>query len=176
MSILIKLSNHLALILPGKSLEKMFFLITHCFIQARMIHLNRCTAHSLCDFLKQIFTSGFSRQHAIEPLLTLCFLVKMLQNMGQPWCSPSTVVNGRYVLNLMFSLWRLESLFLQALEVLLHEWSKDSLNKVLVFTKSVKLLDMLDFHLKAQGMTFRGLPEPHWLVSRLWVCQTWRKH
>ncbi|KAL9710545.1 hypothetical protein Ac2012v2_006079 [Leucoagaricus gongylophorus] len=40
------------------------------------------------------------------------------------------------------------------LEILLHEWSKDSLNKVLIFTKSVKLLDMLDFHLKAQGYGF----------------------
>jgi len=117
--------------------------------------------HPLCDFLKQIFTPGFARQYAIEPLLTLCFLVEMLQNMEQLSCSPGTVVNGRYVLNLMSSLRCPESPFLQALEALLHEWSKNSLNKVLVFTKSVKLLDMLDFHLKAQGMTFRGWFEPH---------------
>ncbi|XP_006455871.1 hypothetical protein AGABI2DRAFT_76351 [Agaricus bisporus var. bisporus H97] len=40
------------------------------------------------------------------------------------------------------------------LEVLLREWRKDPSNKILVFTKSVKLLDMLDFHLKTQGYGF----------------------
>ncbi|KAJ3572782.1 hypothetical protein NP233_g2852 [Leucocoprinus birnbaumii] len=40
------------------------------------------------------------------------------------------------------------------LEVLLREWAKDSSNKVLIFTKSVKLLEMLDFHLKTQGYGF----------------------
>lgn len=40
---------------------------------------------------------------------------------------------------------------IQTLEVLLREWRKDPSNKVLIFTKSVKLLDMLDFHLKTQG-------------------------
>ena len=38
----------------------------------------------------------------------------------------------------------------QVLETLLREWKKDA-NKVLIFTKSVKLLDMLEFHLSAQG-------------------------
>ncbi|KAG6830528.1 hypothetical protein H0H92_000200 [Tricholoma furcatifolium] len=38
------------------------------------------------------------------------------------------------------------------LEHLLKEWRKDSSNKVLVFTKSVKLLEMLEFHLSAKGM------------------------
>ncbi|KAF9445975.1 hypothetical protein P691DRAFT_804938 [Macrolepiota fuliginosa MF-IS2] len=40
------------------------------------------------------------------------------------------------------------------LEILLREWHKDPSNKVLIFTKSVKLLDMLDFHLKSRGYGF----------------------
>ena len=39
----------------------------------------------------------------------------------------------------------------QVLETLLREWKKEA-NKVLIFTKSVKLLDMLEFHLNAQGV------------------------
>ncbi|KAI0337673.1 hypothetical protein BDW22DRAFT_1339232 [Trametopsis cervina] len=38
------------------------------------------------------------------------------------------------------------------LESLLKEWRADLSNKVLIFTKSVKLLDMLDFHLRSQGL------------------------
>ena len=37
------------------------------------------------------------------------------------------------------------------LQTLLKEWKKDPLNKVLIFTKYVKLLEMLDFHLNSQG-------------------------
>ncbi|KAJ3532277.1 hypothetical protein NM688_g7446 [Phlebia brevispora] len=40
------------------------------------------------------------------------------------------------------------------LETLLEGWRKDPSNKVLIFTKSVKLLDMLDFHLRSQGLGF----------------------
>ncbi|KAF8890663.1 P-loop containing nucleoside triphosphate hydrolase protein [Infundibulicybe gibba] len=43
------------------------------------------------------------------------------------------------------------------LETLLMEWRKDHSNKVLIFTKSVKLLDMLEFHLKARGYGFLKL-------------------
>lgn len=39
----------------------------------------------------------------------------------------------------------------QVLETLLREWRKDRSNKVLIFTKSVKLLEMLDFHLSGMG-------------------------
>ena len=42
---------------------------------------------------------------------------------------------------------------LKALEVLLKEWRKDRTNKVLIFTKSVKLLEMLEFHLGAKRKT-----------------------
>jgi len=45
----------------------------------------------------------------------------------------------------------IEVIFQQALEVLLKEWRKDRTNKVLIFTKSVKLLEMLDFHLQTRG-------------------------
>jgi len=37
------------------------------------------------------------------------------------------------------------------LELLLKEWRKDPTNKVLIFTKSVKLLVMLEFHLNTRG-------------------------
>ncbi|KAF9463307.1 P-loop containing nucleoside triphosphate hydrolase protein [Collybia nuda] len=43
------------------------------------------------------------------------------------------------------------------LEILLKEWRKDTTNKVLVFTKSVKLLEMLEFHLNTQGYSFLKL-------------------
>ncbi|KJA22162.1 hypothetical protein HYPSUDRAFT_164868 [Hypholoma sublateritium FD-334 SS-4] len=45
----------------------------------------------------------------------------------------------------------------RALEVLLKEWRKDKTNKVLIFTKSVKLLDMLDFHLNTKSFPFLRL-------------------
>ncbi|KAI0632843.1 P-loop containing nucleoside triphosphate hydrolase protein [Trametes polyzona] len=40
------------------------------------------------------------------------------------------------------------------LETLLREWKKEGGNKVLIFTKSVKLLDMLEFHLNSRGHGF----------------------
>ncbi|GJF00382.1 P-loop containing nucleoside triphosphate hydrolase protein [Phanerochaete sordida] len=40
------------------------------------------------------------------------------------------------------------------LQLLLREWRRDAANKVLVFTKSVKLLEMLEFHLDAEGIGF----------------------
>ncbi|KAI0299056.1 P-loop containing nucleoside triphosphate hydrolase protein [Multifurca ochricompacta] len=40
------------------------------------------------------------------------------------------------------------------LDTLLQEWRRDPINKVLIFTKSVKLLDMLEFHLKRQHYGF----------------------
>ncbi|GLB44628.1 putative SNF2 family N-terminal domain containing protein [Lyophyllum shimeji] len=43
------------------------------------------------------------------------------------------------------------------LEHLLLEWRKDPTNKVLIFTKSVKLLEMLEFHLKSRGYGFLKL-------------------
>lgn len=39
----------------------------------------------------------------------------------------------------------------QVLETLLQEWRRDPENKVLIFTKSVKLLDMLEYHLRREG-------------------------
>lgn len=41
--------------------------------------------------------------------------------------------------------------FHEVLETLLQEWRKDPVNKVLIFTKSVKLLEMLEYHLKNNG-------------------------
>ncbi|KAI0668887.1 P-loop containing nucleoside triphosphate hydrolase protein [Trametes maxima] len=40
------------------------------------------------------------------------------------------------------------------LETLLKEWRREGSNKVLIFTKSVKLLDMLEFHLNSRGHGF----------------------
>ncbi|OSD03707.1 hypothetical protein PYCCODRAFT_1490777 [Trametes coccinea BRFM310] len=43
------------------------------------------------------------------------------------------------------------------LETLLREWKKEGGNKVLIFTKSVKLLEMLEFHLNTRGHGFLKL-------------------
>ncbi|KAI0772497.1 P-loop containing nucleoside triphosphate hydrolase protein [Trametes elegans] len=40
------------------------------------------------------------------------------------------------------------------LETLLRQWKKEGGNKVLIFTKSVKLLEMLEFHLESQSLTY----------------------
>ncbi|KAI0370889.1 P-loop containing nucleoside triphosphate hydrolase protein [Pilatotrama ljubarskyi] len=40
------------------------------------------------------------------------------------------------------------------LETLLKEWKREGGNKVLIFTKSVKLLEMLEFHLNNRGLGF----------------------
>ncbi|KAH9893907.1 P-loop containing nucleoside triphosphate hydrolase protein [Cubamyces lactineus] len=40
------------------------------------------------------------------------------------------------------------------LETLLREWKREGSNKVLIFTKSVKLLVMLEFHLNSRGLGF----------------------
>lgn len=40
---------------------------------------------------------------------------------------------------------------MKVLNKLLIEWRADPTNKVLIFTKSVKLLDMLDYHLSKNG-------------------------
>ncbi|KAI5985016.1 RAD26-like SNF2 family DNA-dependent ATPase [Pisolithus albus] len=43
------------------------------------------------------------------------------------------------------------------LDMLLRDWRKDRSNKVLIFTKSVKLLEMLEFHLGKNGYGFLKL-------------------
>ncbi|KAG8215230.1 RAD26-like SNF2 family DNA-dependent ATPase [Butyriboletus roseoflavus] len=43
------------------------------------------------------------------------------------------------------------------LDTLLKDWRKDRSNKVLIFTKSVKLLEMLEFHLSNRGYGFLKL-------------------
>ncbi|KIK32321.1 hypothetical protein CY34DRAFT_19132 [Suillus luteus UH-Slu-Lm8-n1] len=43
------------------------------------------------------------------------------------------------------------------LDTLLREWRKDRTNKVLIFTKSIKLLDMLEFHLNTNSYGFLKL-------------------
>ncbi|KAG6907721.1 hypothetical protein DXG01_007634 [Tephrocybe rancida] len=40
------------------------------------------------------------------------------------------------------------------------EWKKDATNKVLIFTKSVKLLEMLEFHLNSKGTLGSFTPKP----------------
>jgi SNF2 family DNA or RNA helicase len=39
----------------------------------------------------------------------------------------------------------------QVLNLLLRDWKREPHTKVLIFTKSVKLLDMLDYHLSNSG-------------------------
>ncbi|KAF7965039.1 hypothetical protein HWV62_849 [Athelia sp. TMB] len=45
----------------------------------------------------------------------------------------------------------------KVLEKLLHEWRKDPRNKILIFTKSIKLLNMLAFHVKSKGYGYLQL-------------------
>ncbi|PPQ63446.1 hypothetical protein CVT24_004978 [Panaeolus cyanescens] len=45
----------------------------------------------------------------------------------------------------------------KTLEVLLTQWRREKSNKVLIFTKSVKLLDMLEFHLSSKSYRFLKL-------------------
>ena len=52
----------------------------------------------------------------------------------------------------------------QILESLLQEWRKDPTNKVLIFTKSVKLLEILDFHLQSQSK--HAFPIQHGVYRR----------
>lgn len=54
----------------------------------------------------------------------------------------------------------------QALEQLLDSWLKDRLNKVLIFTKSRKLLSMLEFHLqrRCQWLDF-GFASLHYMIT-----------
>ena len=40
---------------------------------------------------------------------------------------------------------------MQVLQTLLKEWHKNKTNKVLVFTKSVKLLEILEYHVESQS-------------------------
>ena len=41
----------------------------------------------------------------------------------------------------------------QVLNILMRDWKKEEGAKVLIFTKSVKLLDMLDYHLNSHGVS-----------------------
>ncbi|KAF8064179.1 RAD26-like SNF2 family DNA-dependent ATPase [Lyophyllum atratum] len=102
MSILIKLSNHLALILPSPS-----------------------------DTADQI-----ARNRA---LAELAFPEGDIPKYGTAMMQPKFC--GKWAV----------------LELLLKEWRRDPTNKVLIFTKSVKLLEMLEFHLKSRGYGFLKL-------------------
>lgn len=74
----------------------------------------------------------------------------------------------------------IDTILRQALEVLLKEWRKDRTNKVLIFTKSVKLLEMLDFHLQTRGRLILSTSPPINSVlrisCRLWFLEAGRKH
>ncbi|KAF4588687.1 hypothetical protein EYR40_010240 [Pleurotus pulmonarius] len=99
MSVLIKLANHLALILPGPD------------DTPDQLARNR-----------ELVAIAFPRNNAPK------HVTAMLQ---EKYCGK----------------WR-------ALEMLLTDWRKDRTNKVLIFTKSVKLLTMLEFHLNNRGFGY----------------------
>ncbi|KAF8797693.1 hypothetical protein BYT27DRAFT_7228846 [Phlegmacium glaucopus] len=101
MSILIKLSNHLGLILPGAQMQ--------------------------CDTARN------------RKLAEMAFPEGNIPKYGTAMMQPKYC--GKWA----------------ALEVLLKEWRKDHTNKVLIFTKSVKLLDMLEFHLSSKSYGFLKL-------------------
>ena len=62
--------------------------------------------------------------------------------------------------------------FHEVLETLLQEWHRDPINKVLIFTKSVKLLNMLDYHLKSHCKESHQLhiTQLSGKSHRPWVC------
>ncbi|KAG9217766.1 hypothetical protein CCMSSC00406_0003545 [Pleurotus cornucopiae] len=99
MSVLIKLANHLALILPGPD------------DTPDQLARNR-----------ELVAIAFPKKNAPK------HVTAMLQ---EKYCGK----------------WR-------ALEMLLTDWRKDRTNKVLIFTKSVKLLTMLEFHLNNRGFGY----------------------
>lgn len=81
-------------------------------------------------------------------------------------------MGGKQLLFIYLSTLLLKNRF-KALEALLKEWRKDRTNKVLIFTKSVKLLEMLEFHLGAKRKTVlfdRYFSNP--LFFRLWLSET----
>ncbi|KAF8556760.1 hypothetical protein OG21DRAFT_1553783 [Imleria badia] len=101
-SILIKISNHLALILPSP-------------------------------------TDSEEQTIRHRELAELAFAGESIPKFGTAMMQPSLC--GKW----------------SVLETLLKDWRKDRSNKVLIFTKSVKLLDMLDFHLSNRGYGFLKL-------------------
>jgi SNF2 family DNA or RNA helicase len=81
--------------------------------------------------------------------------MEIFQNMEPPCCNHNIAENGQCVTTNQETNFVMEAdLLLQALKVLLEEWRKDRTNKVLIFTKSVKLLEMLEFHLNTKGLPF----------------------
>ncbi|KIK94177.1 hypothetical protein PAXRUDRAFT_784462 [Paxillus rubicundulus Ve08.2h10] len=103
MSILIKISNHLALILPGDTI----------------LIINQTIRH--------------------RELSEFAFAGQTVPKFGPSMLQPSFC--GKW----------------SVLDTLLKEWRKDRSNKVLIFTKSVKLLDMMEFHLNTHGYGFLKL-------------------
>ena len=142
MSTLIKISNHLALILPGAS-----------------------------------------------PSFDVSLHLLTLRGLG-PNDSPEQVVRNRELSNLVFPAGRvpkygpamLRPEFCgkwQVLETLLKEWRHDRSNKVLIFTKSVKLLEMLEFHLAERCTSTASLAcsvrrDSHSSMFSVRVCQVRR--
>ncbi|KAH0833982.1 RAD26-like SNF2 family DNA-dependent ATPase [Lanmaoa asiatica] len=111
-SILIKISNHLALILPE--------------IQGS-------------DYTSQSYYKQTIRH---RELAELAFAGESIPKFGTAMMQPSFC--GKWTV----------------LDTLLKDWRKDRSNKVLIFTKSVKLLDMLEFHLKNRGTMKSFLKAP----------------
>ncbi|KAG6856842.1 hypothetical protein H0H87_012900 [Tephrocybe sp. NHM501043] len=123
MSILIKLSNHLALILPC-----VFLTLPHPFEQSLR---SRLSLLAPTDNPEQI-----TRNRA---LAEFAFPNGDIPKYGTAMIQPKFC--GKWAV----------------LEHLLREWKKDATNKVLIFTKSVKLLGMLEFHLSSKGYGFLKL-------------------
>ncbi|KAF9238323.1 P-loop containing nucleoside triphosphate hydrolase protein [Melanogaster broomeanus] len=108
-SILIKISNHLALILPGDALDD----------RGRNSHQKQTIRH--------------------RELAEVAFAGETIPKFGTAMLQPSFC--GKW----------------GVLDTLFKDWRKDRSNKVLVFTKSVKLLEMLEFHLNTHGYGFLKL-------------------
>ncbi|PFH46505.1 hypothetical protein AMATHDRAFT_69676 [Amanita thiersii Skay4041] len=122
--------------------------------------------------------SGRSRQLCCHPFVTgdvfkfMSILIKLSNHLGlilpAPTDSAEQTIRNRALSEIAFpdgNIPKYGTALMQpqycgkwaVLDLLLKEWRKDSTNKVLIFTKSVKLLEMLEFHLHTQGYGFLKL-------------------
>ncbi|KAF8622607.1 hypothetical protein AX15_006865 [Amanita polypyramis BW_CC] len=122
--------------------------------------------------------SGKSRQACCHPSVPgdvfkfMSILIKLSNHLGlilpAPMDSPEQTIRNRALSEVAFpdgDIPKYGTAMMQpqycgkwaVLNLLLKEWRRDSTNKVLIFTKSVKLLEMLEFHLHAQDHGFLKL-------------------
>lgn len=95
MSVLIKLSNHLGLILPGEWLPS--FLFWNSNSKNSRTNWYARTGTSSVFMSRDLLLTFFCRLHGTGSWLKLHFLMEILQNMERRWCNPNIVASGPLV-------------------------------------------------------------------------------